>query len=135
MRGAEEPFCTCHCVVLQFKFVLMLPRKTTRSLWLIVLTSVLSTLWVLAPAPGVIRPFAGGSSSPRSLTGMLERVLQVPPISPDSLTVVLPLTPSSALLLEDTLTSLFRRPNRLREIIVLYPSSTNDHQTGVLSHL
>jgi len=54
---------------------------------------------------------------------VLERVLQVPPISPDSLTAVLPLTPNSALLLEDTLSSLFMRPNRLREVIVLCPQS------------
>ena len=54
---------------------------------------------------------------------MLDKVLQVPPISPNSLTAILPLTPDSALLLEDTLSSLFTRPNRLHEIIVLCPQS------------
>jgi hypothetical protein len=100
----------------------MLPRKRTRMLWPIVLASVLSTLWVLAPGPGVMRPFAGGSNSQQSSTSVLERMLQVP-IPPNSMTAVLPLTPNSAFLLENTLSSLFTRPNRLREIIVLCPQS------------
>ena len=108
------------CIVI---LVLMLPRQRTRMLWPIVLASVLSTFWVLAPSPGAIRPFAGGFNSARSSTSVLERVLQAPPISPGSLTAVLPLTPNSVLLLENTLSSLFTRPNRLREIIVLCPQS------------